>query len=379
MEKERTMSEVFDTMDVSTIYSPRMREAVIDHLLLTGPEPVGKLIDWGQYDKDFGYYQQAIVMEEDYQTTPGVNADFGRTLGKTIWTDLLTRHETPRILIAGDGTGDLTLQCLYALRKDDRKRVQLTVVDRTEHLLNMQRNNIRLQAPDSQVTYVESDIISFLENQPPDQFDYAQHNELLDALPLRFYKKNSQGFIRELFVHYENDALHFTLEEPEQTNATRWFLDTLSSTIGSRVKVYQPDAAYLSHLHAKTLTSGGGLTMIDYFKRGPTNYSDIPVLGWDLEKKISPQQEDHDTYSVKYTRDGLASAIQAIGMVDVTLLVDLNPITKTLGEEGNVDVQNQFLFMIQNRQSARHTLQIMMQTFWHTNFSVVRFTKKAVA
>jgi len=373
------MSEVFDTMNVSTIYNPRMREGVIDHLLLTGPEPVGKLIDWGQYDKDFGYYQQAVVMEEDYQTTPGVNADFGRTLGKTTWRDLLARYESPRILIAGDGTGELTLQCLHALPKEDRGRVQLTVVDRTEHLLKIQRDNIRSHATDSQVTYVASDIISFLENQSPEQYDYAQHNELLDALPLHFYKKNSQGLIQEMYVHYENDALHFTLEEPEQTQATAWFLDSFAPSIGSRVKVYQPDVAYLSHLHAKTLTPGGSLTMIDYYKRGPTNYSDIPVLGWDLERKITPEQHEDNYYSTKYTREGLASAMQAIGMVDVTLLVDLNPITQTLQKEGKVDVQNQLLFMVQNRQNARHALKIMMQTFWHTNFSVVRFTKNAVA
>ncbi len=385
-EEQSITHEQFDTMAVDTIFHPRMRKAVVDFLIQhEQPIPVSKLLDWGQYDPTYGYYQNDVVMQNDYQTTPEKFPQLCKTIGETIWKKLVEEREHPHMLVAGDGTGIFTAQSIRAVPKDLRNSIDLTMVDRTQHLLNIQRDMIQGSSkgevhrigylPADNIHTECNDIIQYLEQNPDARYDLIQHNELLDALPLRFYKKNSDKQIQELYVTYRDNQLVFEYGEPEHTNATDWFMENFSDTIQSNIRVYQPDAAYLTNLQLHALNPGGKLVMVDYYTRGPTKYTDIPVLGWDLQAKVDGIPPNGIRDHEKYFKEGLASAVQAIGMVDVTLLVDRTPIETILRHEGKVETTNQWTYLLSKQKTLTDFAKTFAQVGWHTNFSVIEFTK----
>lgn len=366
-------SDIFGYFNISNVYSPQIRPLLIQ--FIDTPRTLAEVLEWGQYAPEIGYYQNDVVMQHDYLTMPEADDQMGLTIGRSIWTPELKKHNrTDRysILIMGDGTGKLTHDCLRGVPHDLFRKIEITLVDRTQHLLDTQSNNLQPARDRGAIlNTVLSDAYEYSAQavQYGRKFDYIQHNELLDAMPMRVLRKYN-GEVQEMYVVSSEDNIVLFWGPVENAPAENYFLNIFSPYVGSRPACYQPSVLAMLQLHTDLLNTQGKMLFFDYFKNGPTDINDIENCGWDLAPKIYGEGR----LATKYKERGVIASLQSLGMADITLRVDLQPIKHLLSERGHIEVENQQNFhasLVSGIKDKAHFFTRM----GYRNFSAVQFTK----
>ncbi len=159
------------------------------------PVRFDRFMEEALYHPERGYYESltSLGREGDFYTAPAFHPLFAWTLARWV-TPFLERFREPVVVEGGAGLGDLADHALDYWRREHPalyQRLRYVIVERSAHLRALQEERLQSHPP---VRWEEV---------PPPYRGVFWANELLDALPVRVFRRGVSGAEadwEELFV-----------------------------------------------------------------------------------------------------------------------------------------------------------------------------------
>ena len=157
------------------------------------------------YQPGLGYYSsgnQKFGAKGDFVTAPQISTLFSKCLASQC-TQILEDFEDPSILEIGAGTGVMARDLLLDLEKSNSLPEKYLILEISEDLKSRQQNLLKQSIPQ----YIDN--IIWLDSLPKKKFNgLIIANEVLDALPVKRFKKESNLF-KEVKVTSINNNFHW--------------------------------------------------------------------------------------------------------------------------------------------------------------------------
>ena len=157
------------------------------------------------YQPNLGYYNsstQKFGTEGDFVTAPQISTIFSKCLASQC-TQILEDFKNPIILEIGAGTGIMAKDLLLDLEKHNSLPEKYLILEISEDLKSRQQNLLKQSIPQ----YIDN--IVWLDSLPKKKFNgLIIANEVLDALPVKRFKKESNLF-KEVKVTSINNNFHW--------------------------------------------------------------------------------------------------------------------------------------------------------------------------
>ena len=222
----------------------------------TGPMTVAEFMADALMHPDHGYYatRDPFGAGGDFVTAPEISQMFGELLGLALTQCWFDQGSPNNAIVAETGPGRGTLMA-------DMRRVMRSVPGLSglpTHLVEaspaLKRTQAETLSPDTPFWHVGLDTL-------PDAPLFFVANEFLDALPIRQFVRDSDGW-RERVVVSDGDDLGFALGPPAPVACLD---DRLADTApGDMVETNAPAEAAVRAIADRIANRGGAAILIDY-------------------------------------------------------------------------------------------------------------------
>ena len=273
----------------------------------SGPISLATYMDLALQHPEFGYYKHKdpLGSEGDFITAPEISQMFGEMIG--LWcADIWQQMGKPSsflLIECGPGRGTLIEDALRATSKISgfHEALDLYLLESNETLRQKQTEKLSSFKP----TYID-DL-----NELPQKPMLLIANEFLDALPIRQFEKNFQGWCERL-ITVENDNFLFTLW-PLDPILTRLIPANLrDANPGTVYEISPPSLGVVRTLSKQLLRNKGAALLIDY---GFIEASGKPTL-----QAVSKHQ--------------FTDVLKDPGEIDITAHVDFGTLKSVAAAEG---------------------------------------------
>ncbi|WP_407495256.1 class I SAM-dependent methyltransferase [Pseudooceanicola sp. MF1-13] len=234
-----------------------LTDRIRQRISLQGPLTIADYMYICLLDPDHGYYatRDPLGTKGDFITAPEVSQMFGEVVGLALaqaWMD--QGSPSPFTLAeAGPGRGTLMADLLRATRgvPGFHDAMRLVLIEASPTLRNIQADTL--------ADYTPAWTTSF--DDLPKRPLYFVANEFFDALPIRQFQRQGQGWA-ERVVTTDGDALTFALTTPLPLPELAHRLDDTAD--GDVVEVCPDAAPIAATLGQRIATHGGAALIIDY-------------------------------------------------------------------------------------------------------------------
>nr|WP_321254434.1 SAM-dependent methyltransferase [uncultured Ruegeria sp.] len=271
-----------------------------DHLLARigqdGPMTVADYMNECLLHPDLGYYttRDPLGAKGDFITAPEISQMFGEMLGLCLAQSWLDQGRPARIALVelGPGRGTLMSDILRATRNIPgfHDAAQVVLLEASPTLRAIQLETLKDHAP------VWIDTIDML----PDLPTYLVANEFFDALPIRQFVRDGEGW-RERLIGAEQGALSFGLGPSGPQPALHARLEDTQD--GDLVELCAPAVPFVTEIAGRIAAHGGVGLIVDY--------GDWRSLGETLQALRGHQRSD---------------VLTDPGQADLTAHVDFEPL-----------------------------------------------------
>lgn len=269
------------------------------------------------YTPGLGYYSagsQKFGKGGDFVTAPEISSLFGQTLANQAAQVLeITKGD---ILELGAGTGKLAADMLLQLNKWDCLPKHYYILEVSDHLRQVQREQLRNKLPKDVFSKV-----TWLNTLPSELSGIIIGNEVLDAIPVHLVVRKETGWY-ERVVTLANQEL-----EPSQQFA--WMDVPLKEPVLLRTaEALQLPEGYLTELNP----SANGLiaSMAGMLKQGMLLMVDY---GFSATEYYHPQRHQ-GTLMCHYQQLAHPDPLIYVGLQDITVHVDFTAIAQTGVDHG---------------------------------------------
>ncbi|MFY9287527.1 MAG: SAM-dependent methyltransferase [Alphaproteobacteria bacterium] len=225
----------------------------------SGPISIASYMELALLHPEFGYYRNHDPLGQggDFTTAPEISQMFGEMIGlwcADVWQQL-GKPEKFVLLELGPGRGSLMRDALRATSKIPgfHQAVNLYLLESNATLQKMQQEKLAEHLP----IYIED--LTELPALPL----LVVANEFFDAMPIRQFEKNFQGWCERL-VGLENERLGFTLWPLEPMLAQLIPSHMQDALPGTLYEVSLPSIAVVRNLAKHINRYGGAALLIDY-------------------------------------------------------------------------------------------------------------------
>jgi len=214
------------------------------------------------YQPNLGYYNsstQKFGAEGDFVTAPQISTIFSKCLASQC-TQILEDFKNPIILEIGAGTGIMAKDLLLDLEKHNSLPEKYLILEISEDLKSRQQNLLKQSIPQ----YIDN--IIWLDSLPKKKFNgLIIANEVLDALPVKRFKKESNLFKEAKVTSINNnfhwvdtlvcDELKIFLENIER-KLSKTFVEDYCSEINIGLKIWLDSV--------QSVMNKGVILLVDY-------------------------------------------------------------------------------------------------------------------
>jgi len=214
------------------------------------------------YQPNLGYYNsstQKFGTEGDFVTAPQISTIFSKCLASQC-TQILEDFKNPFILEIGAGTGIMAKDLLLDLEKHNSLPEKYLILEISEDLKSRQQNLLKQSIPQ----YIDN--IIWLDSLPKKKFNgLIIANEVLDALPVKRFKKESNLFKEAKVTSINNnfhwvdtlvcDELKIFLENIER-KLSKTFVEDYCSEINIGLKIWLDSV--------QSVMNKGVILLVDY-------------------------------------------------------------------------------------------------------------------
>jgi SAM-dependent MidA family methyltransferase len=275
-----------------------LKEKILRRIAATGPMTLAEYMQTCLLDPDHGYYttRDPFGRAGDFITAPEISQMFGELVGLALAQSWLDQGAPAPFTLAeaGPGRGTLMADILRATRAVPgfHAAARITLIEASPTLRDIQRET--LAAHD--VTWIDR-----VEDLPRAPLWFVA-NEFFDALPIRQFQRDGQGWA-ERVVTAQGEDLAFALAAPQPFPALEHRLaDTRDGDVVETCATALPVVATLGEIIAN---EGGAALIIDY--------GDAHSLG--------------DTFQALTAHEPV-DPLAAPGQADLTAHVDFEPLAR---------------------------------------------------
>lgn len=234
-----------------------LREWIIRRIRVDGPLRLSDYMADCLLHPTLGYYttRDPFGVAGDFTTAPEISQMFGELIGLSLAQSWLDQGSPSPFTLAelGPGRGTLMADALRATRAVPgfHAAAQLYLIEASPKLRAVQANTLGDHTP-----HWLDDASSL-----PDQPLFVIANEFFDALPIRQFQRDGQGW-RERVVGLDGDALTLGLTGPAPFPALAHRLSDTKD--GDLVEICTPAPPIMAALARRIATHGGAGLIVDY-------------------------------------------------------------------------------------------------------------------
>lgn len=272
----------------------------------TGPLTLAQYMSACLLHPEHGYYttQDALGAEGDFTTAPEISQMFGELIGLSLAQTWMDQGSTDAVCLAelGPGRGTLMADILRATAQVPgfHQVAQVHLVEASPRMQEKQAAALPGHAP----TWHRS-----AETLPGDMPLFVVANEFFDALPIRQFQRDPNGW-REVMVGLSTDGtFQFGLSDATPLKALDHRLEDTEN--GSVVETCAHATAVVEAIALRISNNGGAALIIDYG-------------GW---------RSDGDSFQAVRAHKPV-DALAEPGKADLTAHVDFEPLAVTARENG---------------------------------------------
>lgn len=234
-----------------------LTKLLIRRINATGPITIADYMSECLLHPEHGYYQthDPFGVDGDFTTAPEISQMFGELIGLCVAQNWLATDGKPRFTLAelGPGRGTLMADILRATKSIPgfHDAAEIHMVEASDSLIQRQKKTL----PDYDVTWISS------VDELPDQSLFLIANEFFDALPIRQFIRDPNGW-RERQIGVSDGNLTFGLSDAAPIALLD---DRLEGTEPNDVVETCPSAAPIMSGIADRIRDHGGMALIvDY-------------------------------------------------------------------------------------------------------------------
>jgi len=224
-----------------------------------GPISVASYMELALQHPEFGYYRRHDPLGKtgDFVTAPEISQMFGEMIG--LWcADVWRQMDKPKkfiLLEMGPGRGALMQDALRATAKiaGFHQAMKLCLIESNATLQKMQQEKLVEYKPDYTLDLMQLPALPMI----------VIANEFFDALPIRQFEKNFQGWCERL-VAVENNTLVFTPWPIDPLLAQLIPPELREATPGAVYEVSLPSLSIIRVLAQHVASHGGAALVVDY-------------------------------------------------------------------------------------------------------------------
>lgn len=234
-----------------------LRDRIIGRIRLDGPMRLSDYMAECLLHPTYGYYttRDPFGVAGDFVTAPEISQMFGELIGLCLAQSWLDQGRPSPFTLGelGPGRGTLMADALRATRTIPgfHAAAQIFLIEASPKLRKVQAATL------SDYTPQWLDTTSTL----PDQPLFVIANEFFDALPIRQFQRDGDGW-RERVVGVEGDTLTLGLSPRDPTPALAHRLSDTKD--GDLVETCVPAAPVIADLASRIATHGGAGLIVDY-------------------------------------------------------------------------------------------------------------------
>lgn len=274
-----------------------------------------KFMEMVLYEPGLGYYAAGSTKlgeSGDFITAPEISSLFSFSLAKAILPAL---DDMKIILEAGAGSGVMAADILYYLDQNNALPGEYWILELSADLRERQQATIKKRVPHL------LERVTWLDTLPAKFSGIVIANELLDAMPVQLFKKETDG-IKELFVDYIEDEFILIDDNPANTRLTERVRE-IEQLVGDNLPGdYISEINFAAEDWVKTIANHlekGMVILIDYgFPRHEYYHS----------------QRDKGTLICHYRHRTHANPFFLPGLQDITAHVDFTAMADAALESG---------------------------------------------
>jgi len=193
-------------------------DCIVDEINAEGKISFARYMALALYHPQWGYYRTALQKfgpEGDFITAPELSPLFGECVARWCQAEMQALNRPACILEFGAGSGRLAATLLNTLDKLNALPDTYYILELSAELKARQLALIQSEAP------ALLDRVKWLMQLPETPFDgLVIANEVLDAMPV--HKFQQKDALQEVFVTFKNNALAWTLGEPESAGLAEY-------------------------------------------------------------------------------------------------------------------------------------------------------------
>lgn len=234
--------------------------------------PFSEFMQQALYHPSLGYYsakENPIGKKGDFVTAPVISSLFAKTLATQIKATFAT-IKSPNLLEFGAGTGDLALELLLALEKDNALPEHYYILDVSSNLKAKQYQTLKEGAPH----LIEK--VVFLTELPQDFSGVILANEVIDAFSIQRFMVDDNGLYEIGLGLNEKDEIAEVLLAPDETLSK--FIKGLSNLNTPYCSEYNPHVYPWIKSLSQSLKKGL-IFLIDYGYSRKTYYHPSRQMG----------------------------------------------------------------------------------------------------
>ncbi len=234
-----------------------LQELLIAQIAASGPIRVSDFMSDCLLHPEFGYYttQDPFGSAGDFITAPEISQMFGELLGLSLAQSWLDQGSPPSFTLTefGPGRGTLMADLLRATKGVNgfHEAANIVMLEASQKLRAQQAQSLAGYAPQW------IDDVSQLPAAP----NFAVANEFFDALPIRQFVREGNGW-RERQVGIVDNALSFGLGPSQPQPALAHRLEDTKD--GDLIEECAASCAVVAHLGQNIQDYGGAALIIDY-------------------------------------------------------------------------------------------------------------------
>ena len=234
-----------------------LKRHIAARIAATGPMTLAEYMATCLMHPELGYYatRDPFGAQGDFTTAPEISQMFGEVIGLCLAQTWLDQGQPASFVLAelGPGRGTLMADILRATKgvPGFLEAAAVHLVETSPALRDVQRRTLEGHA----ITW--HDTVADL----PDAPLYLVANEFFDALPVRQFQRDGEGW-RERMIALREGALSFGLGAPV---APPELTDRLADTSdGDIVETCAPGRAIAGEIGARIAARGGAALIVDY-------------------------------------------------------------------------------------------------------------------
>lgn len=249
-----------DSIAASNRATTALERRLIRQIAQQGPVTVAAFMSQALTDPEHGYYMTAdrFGRDGDFTTAPEISQMFGELLG--LWAiDSWQKLDAPqRVILAelGPGRGTLMADALRAARMvpDFLAAAEIHLVEISPILRDSQRARL------SGHNVVWHDDVGSLPEGPM----ILIANEVFDALPVRQFERQSEGWSERMVVLDDQECLAFGLTHPDPAIDLLIPSELRDAATGALYEVSPAAEGLVAAIADRLLRGGGAALILDY-------------------------------------------------------------------------------------------------------------------